>query len=108
MEIRPDHQERMRLLSAILLVSSVILVACKPADTQAEPISSTLWIQGMHCEDCASSIHQSVIVIDGVETCEVSFESGQATITADDPATIGNAAKRIRLMGFTVDETPDS
>ena len=89
----------MRILA---ILTSLVLISCKPAESPV--VMGNLSIQGMHCEKCAKSIHQSVIVIDGVQGCEVSFEDGGAKITADSPATIDNAAERIRLMGFTVDQ----
>ncbi len=94
----------MTAVRAILLIASLALCSCRPSDSPST--QHHLSIQGMHCEECVKSIHHSVIVIEGVRSCEVSLADNDATIMADDPAAIDRVLERIRLMGFVVEISP--
>ncbi len=74
----------------------------------SEPTTASVSIEGMHCDACAESIHETVVVIPGIESCEVSYENSSARMTADSPATIETAINRIRLLGFTVQQADPS
>lgn len=100
----------MKGLACLLLCSVTLMSAgCKPPVSQAaEPTTTSLSIEGMHCDACSQSIHETVIVIPGIEVCEVSFENSDASITADSPATLETAINRIRQLGFTVQKANPS
>lgn len=92
------------LASLLLLVMALVAVACEQSTSQAaDGATTSLLIEGMHCDACAESIHEIVIVIPGIEACRVSFADGDATIIADSPATVETAIERIRILGFTVE-----
>lgn len=50
--------------------------------------SVVLKIQGMHCDGCAQSIKRLLEREPGVESAEVSFETGEARVRFD-PARLG-------------------
>lgn len=75
-------------------------VAIEHASTDCviDAIDYRFTVKGMSCGNCASGIEQMAGKIDGVISCEVSFEDGAATVTSADPqvvdrvlATLGEA-----------------
>ena len=97
----------MNRVAALLLCAIALLMSgCK--QQASETTTTSVSIEGMHCDACAESIHETVVVIPGIEACEVSFESNSARMTADSPATIETAINRIRLLGFTVQQADPS
>ncbi|MCH2132181.1 MAG: heavy-metal-associated domain-containing protein [Phycisphaerales bacterium] len=88
---------RFRLVGLGLLA---LAAGCEPP---TPPASASLIIDGMHCDDCAKSIHHAVTGVAGVESCEVSFADGEATIQADSAESLDAAIDRIRSLGFMAD-----
>ena len=74
-----------RVVTLMLCWATLWMSGCQQS---SEPTTSSVSIEGMHCDACAESIHETVVVIPGIESCEVSYENSSARMTADSPATI--------------------
>lgn len=65
--------------------------------------STTLTIQGMHCEGCARKISSRLAQQPGVRAADVSFNDGQARVLYDAGATSEDAlASIVNQLGFQV------
>ncbi|MEE2906995.1 MAG: cation transporter [Planctomycetota bacterium] len=95
-----------RVAALLLCAIALLLSGCK--HQASETTTTSVSIEGMHCDACAESIHETVIVIPGIELCEVSYENSAASITADSPTVIETAINRIRQLGFTVQQANPS
>lgn len=63
--------------------------------------SITIPVKGMHCASCAFIIHDTLVKVDGVETCEVNYATEKASITYDEKkATLHDLSKEIQPLGY--------
>ena len=88
------------LIPAIMMLMPLGMTACDQAIDHVE----VLMVTGMHCEACADGIQQTVTGIEGIDSCEASFENGEVNITCRGTDTMALAIKRIEAMGFTVNQ----
>jgi copper chaperone CopZ len=112
----------MRIFAVIrtfLLIATVLaipaLASCQRADTaasrktgntteaSASGVTLNYKITGMTCGGCASSIQDTVAALEGVNSCEVSFESGSAIVKVGDAAIAPNVEKAITDLKFTAE-----
>ncbi|MBR5152967.1 MAG: heavy-metal-associated domain-containing protein [Clostridia bacterium] len=62
-----------------------------------------LWIDGMACNHCTSSVASALSGINGVENVNVSLEEKSATVMFDENKTTADAlADVVDDLGFTV------
>jgi len=65
----------------------------------------TCRIEGMACTGCAGGIERSIGKLDGVQSIEVDFGAGRASIIyAPERTNCDKLADAIRSMGYDVDE----
>lgn len=63
----------------------------------------TLWIDGMMCNHCTSSVTNALTALDGVKTVQVSLEEKNAVITYDSSKVDADTlATIIDDLGFSV------
>ncbi|MDY7109013.1 MAG: heavy-metal-associated domain-containing protein [Planctomycetota bacterium] len=108
---KPDFVVPMMVL---LLCAGLSLPGCgetgeeapaEPAATTAaasEPVETTVLhfdVSGMHCEGCANLLTSVVSRLDGVETCNVSYEDESAAVTVTDPALAETIIETITSAG---------
>jgi copper chaperone CopZ len=64
---------------------------------------TTLHIDGMHCDGCASSVARALKAVPGVDAADVSLATGTATIRHDATrAPLGSLRTAIEDAGFDV------
>lgn len=65
--------------------------------------TTTLKVDGMHCQGCARTVQHLIEQVRGVHGCSVSLESKQARV-AYDPAHVSaeTIADTVRDAGYTV------
>ena len=64
----------MKIIISILMLSFIL----------SHNIEKTFKIEGMTCGGCASKVIKAVDALDGVESCDVNVDKGQAKIKFDD------------------------
>lgn len=95
-------------LSLVLLGLSAT-VGCSrtddPAPAQITTAISTRTvvfdIQGMHCDGCANAIATKAGRVEGVVTCEASFEDGTAVVEVA-PDSVDDVQAAIASLGYTI------
>ena len=70
-------------------------------------------VTGMNCDHCASSIENSLRVMDGVQQVQASFAEAKAWVDAQDTVRVENVVAAIQVLGYGVtvnsnDATDDS
>jgi len=59
-------------------------------------------IEGMTCEACAAGLQAKLAKIPGVSNASVSYEQGQAVVTADPSVVTGTLREAVSEAGYTV------
>ena len=59
-------------------------------------------VGGMTCQGCVNFVQQKMALIDGVESCEVSLEQGQAAVKARDEAVAQEILNAFAGGGYTL------
>ena len=77
---------------------------------QAEPVTETLPILGMHCANCANTIQRVLLrKVEGVSEADVSYALERAIVTWDPAVSArDDVLAAIRRVGFDVVEADDS
>lgn len=96
-----------------LLLAATLAIGCGQPSSTSEPshatqlATATLNVEGMTCGSCEVTIRVAATKLDGVESVEVSYDEGSATVHYDpgkiEPASV---AKAITDLGYpsAVDE----
>ena len=63
---------------------------------------STWTVIGMTCGHCEASVREEISEIPGVETVEVSHESGQAVVTSTTPLDRAAVAAAVAEAGYAL------
>jgi len=97
-----------------LLLVTTLAIGCGESPSTSEPVTqaaslstATLTVEGMTCGSCEVTIRVAATKLDGVESVEVSYDKGSATVEYDaariEPAAV---AKAITDLGYpaTVEE----
>jgi copper chaperone CopZ len=63
---------------------------------------STWNVTGMTCGHCATSVAEEIGEIDGVESVEVSHESGEAVVTSTAPLDRAAVAAAVAEAGYAL------
>lgn len=79
--------------------------AAKPR-AAAEPVTLTFAVEGMHCGGCAESIQETIVQLEGVSGCEVSFENKTAIVKASDPGATARIIAAVREMEYQISAKP--
>jgi len=99
----------MRSITAAALVFAAALTACDKSDRDtavAAQTSVTIPVHGMHCDGCAQSLTAELGRLQGIRSCEVSFERSQALLVIDDQAAEAAARALIVSRGFSLEPLP--
>lgn len=67
-----------------VLLGLAILLSVSAIRVSAATRTTTIHIEGMHCNMCSASIAKALKATPGVEKAEVDFEKGVAVIQYDD------------------------
>ena len=86
--------------------SSAAPVIDEPA-REIELVALRYRVTGMHCGGCANGIKGTLVKLDGVVECEVSFEESRADVRVDDPALASLVEEQIRKLGYEVEPITD-
>ncbi|MEE2680796.1 MAG: heavy metal-associated domain-containing protein [Planctomycetota bacterium] len=86
--------------------SETTTAAATPIDTASIRKTVVLKVTGMSCQGCANALKNKVDTVDGVVTCDVSFEKGQASVALSNPDAEGNVEAAIKKLGYTVSQVP--
>lgn len=62
----------------------------------------TLGIEGMTCEGCAAGLQAKLATVPGVTNASVSYEQGQAVVTADPSVATETLRKAVSEAGYTL------
>jgi len=63
---------------------------------------STWTVTGMTCGHCVASVKEEVVEIAGVENVDVVLETGQVTVTSDDPIDPTAMAAAVAEAGYAL------
>jgi copper chaperone CopZ len=91
---------RSTVLAMLLLLSAAGCVRYDPPETPAQPVAFTVRVDGMTCDGCVSAVTAAVGQVEGVVTCDVSLEDGEARVEAD-PAARDAVVAAINDIGYT-------
>ncbi|MEE2972389.1 MAG: heavy metal-associated domain-containing protein, partial [Planctomycetota bacterium] len=69
--------------------------------TIANATTYVIGVQGMHCGGCANAIATKAGQVEGVASCDVSFENGTATVVVA-PESIEEVESAITTLGYTI------
>jgi len=64
-------------------------------------------VEGMHCGGCAASIASTVGEIEGVTSCDASFDDSAAVVHVSGPGVSEQVMEAIRELGYTVEPAAD-
>lgn len=78
-------------------------VTAAPSTTSAIANATTyvIGVQGMHCGGCANAIATKAGQVEGVASCDVSFEDGTATVVVV-PESVEAVESAITKLGYTI------
>ena len=62
----------------------------------------TIKIEGMHCEHCSGRVKKCLEMLDGVESAEVSHESGTAVVVLESSISDDVLKKTVEDAGYDV------
>ncbi len=79
--------------------AALLVLASAPAWAE---MSQTVYIKGMHCEDCISRVRAKVCAIEGIKDCQVKVDS--AVLKVDKKIETSKIAKALEGTEFTVSE----
>jgi len=90
---------RTSLISALILATSLLVVAGTNADT----VKTTFQVEGMHCDGCSSAIVGSLERIEGVISATADHERGVAEAEyRPKDASAEELKAAIEKLGYTV------
>ena len=115
---------RRSTLSALAVLSlSLVLSGCADAETQSEAspdeaaaqsgiapkihnaASKTVLeyrVDGLHCDGCAATLKSRLASLNGVLSCDVSFEDSHASVHVSDPAVASTVVAKVEELGYTI------
>ncbi|MEU6266739.1 heavy-metal-associated domain-containing protein [Saccharopolyspora shandongensis] len=70
--------------------------------------NQTFTVGGMTCGHCARSVTEELSDLPGVSDVQVSAESGQVSVTSDQPLTLAAATAAITEAGYTITDWPSA
>lgn len=76
-------------------------------DPAASDVVLRYTVTGMHCGGCAQTIATNVAKLDGVTSCEASYEQSSAVVHVSDPALAEQVAATIADLGYEVQPVDD-
>ncbi len=74
----------MRNKRVTALLGFILVLALGAVSVFAATKTSTIRVEGMHCQMCVASVTKALKATAGVEKVEVSLEKGEAVIQYDD------------------------
>ena len=90
-----------RLTNLIILVAVLALLGT--ACGRSEPVTTTLVVEGMHCQSCADAIISALNGVEGVSNATADFSSG-VTTALHSPKGISDELLKTTVedLGYTV------
>jgi copper chaperone CopZ len=97
----------------MLLMASMLMVGCNSSTKKSEEAAAdnpgaewvevTLHVDGMTCEGCENAIKAGVESLEGIASCESSFEEGWTKVKYDKSTTsVEDIEGKITDTGYTV------
>lgn len=80
---------------------TTVTAAPSTTSTIANATTYVIGVQGMHCGGCANAIATKAGQVEGVASCDVSFEDGTATVVVA-PESIEEVESAITTLGYTI------
>ena len=93
--------------TATFTASTTVATSDTPVDLASIKKTVVMKVTGMSCQGCANALKNKVDGVDGVVTCDVSFEKGQASVALSNPDAEGNVEAAIKKLGYTVSLVPE-
>ena len=92
------------------LLGLILVLSLGSLSVSAATKTTTIRVEGMHCNQCSASVAKALKATDGVEKVEVSQAKGEAVIQYDDQkVTEAKLREVINGTGFkAVEEKPAS
>ena len=87
--------------------STTVATSDTPVDLASIKKTVVMKVTGMSCQGCANAVKNKVDTVDGVVSCDVSFEKGQASVALSNPDAEGNVEAVIKKLGYTVSLVPE-
>lgn len=82
-----------------------LVLALGAISVSAATKTARIKVEGMHCKNCSASVTKALKATAGVETVEVSFETGEAVVQYDDQkVTEAKLREVINSTGFKAEE----
>src|SRR4051794_11511035 len=95
----------MRRNKITTLAVLIAVLAFGAVSASAVTKTTTIHIEGMHCNICSASVTKALKATEGVEKVEVSYEKGEAVIQYDDAKVTEEKLREvINGTGFKVAE----
>jgi copper chaperone len=63
-------------------------------------VESVYAVTGMTCQDCVSSVTEEIGEIPGVRNVDVALDTGQVTVTSDEPVSIDDVRAAVSEAGY--------
>ena len=97
---------RKALLFLVIAVFLGLVITTSACWKPAEPVTTTMIVEGMHCQGCSDAITAALTNLEGVTTVTADHESGVTTAVHDPTAGSSEALKTtIEGLGYTVTST---
>lgn len=108
-EVRMISMRFAFLPALCLAIVSMSLMSCSPADSHEpapsvarDAVSVDFTVGGMFCDGCANRIAGEIRSIEGVVSCEVSYEDGAAHVLVTDPEIADRITEKIGGIGYSI------
>ncbi len=89
----------------VLIIAAAVFPTLSCA--KAEPVTTTLTVEGMHCQSCADAIISALEEIEGVTTASSDFSTGTTTATYDAKVVSNNnITTTIEDLGYKIVTPP--
>lgn len=103
-------------IALVLATLMIVPAGCSKSEAEAtaaakpraavEPVTLTFAVEGMHCGGCAESIQETIVQLEGVSGCEVSFENKTAVVKASDAGASDRIITAVREMEYQISAKP--
>lgn len=85
----------------VMLIAALALAV--PSLAFAKDATSTLQVQGWHCEGCSSATENALKKVPGVRSVKTDLKTGTAVVTFDDSkASLPQLEKAVEALGYKV------
>ena len=94
------------MLIAGLVIIGFTTIGYAADETKSEAAEVVLDVKGMTCAGCENKIKTALMSCEGVESCEVNWKEGKATVkVAKGSANSAEMIKAVEKTGFSAEST---